>query len=113
MKVIDAGCPLGAKCEEPGKDDGGENVILRCPWYTRLAGKDPQSGQDLDHWACAIAFLPTLLIENSNQTRMGNAAIDKLATVVASDPRKAKLTSIPLTNGQLPKGLQDGGERNS
>jgi hypothetical protein len=44
---------------------------------------------------------------------MGNAAIDKLATVVASDPRKAKLTSIPLTNGQLPKGLQDGGERNS
>ncbi len=105
MDVISAGCPLGATCEKVVEKDG-KQVIARCLWYTMLRGKDPQSGKDIDEWGCAITFLPMLLIENSNQTRMGNAAIDKLASVVLKKP--ATLTTFPLSDSQLPKELVNG-----
>jgi hypothetical protein len=51
-------------------------VCHRCPWWTRLIGKNPQSEELIDRWSCAIAILPTLLIENAQQTRQAGAAIE-------------------------------------
>ena len=64
-------CPLGAKCEEI--KDG---AIHRCAWYTKLAGTNPNTGEQTDEQGCAIAWLPMLMIENSMQQRSTSAAVE-------------------------------------
>jgi hypothetical protein len=56
-------CPLGHTCAE-------------CRWYIRLRGTNPQTGQEVDNEDCAIAWLPTLLVENSQQQRGTAAAVE-------------------------------------
>lgn len=75
MEVRMADCPLGARCEEV-KEVGGEQVLFRCPWYTQLRGADPQTGQERDEWACAIAWMPILAVETSKEVRQGAAATE-------------------------------------
>jgi len=64
-------CPLGHRCEV--RDDSN-NVIERCHWYTQLRGQDPQSGESIDKWGCAMAFLPILQIETSREVSGVHAA---------------------------------------
>lgn len=49
---------------------------LQCTWFTQIRGKNPNTGADVDEWACAIAWLPILLIENSQQQRGTGAAVE-------------------------------------
>ena len=63
-------CPLGSKCEEV--KDG---AIMRCAWYTRLVGNDPQSHVEYDDWRCAIAWLPIMQVEVAQTNRGQTEAI--------------------------------------
>ena len=59
-------CPLiQKKCKEHG-----------CKFYIQVIGKNPQTGQDVNEWNCAVTWLPMLLIEGSQQTRQTGAAIE-------------------------------------
>jgi hypothetical protein len=66
----------GAICPLHKKDVS--QVCHRCPWWTRVTGKNPQSEEIIDDWRCAIALLPMLLIENAQQTRQSGAAVESL-----------------------------------
>ena len=61
------GCPLDSfrPCKE-----------LECAWFTQVRGTNPNTGKEVDEWACAIAWLPMLLIENSQQQRHTGAAVE-------------------------------------
>ncbi len=72
-------CPLGHKCEV--RDDGN-NVTERCQWYTQLRGSDPQTGEAVDKWGCAMAFLPILQIETAQQSRQTGAAVESFRNVM-------------------------------
>jgi len=61
--MSDRSCPLGWHCD-------------KCLWHTKLRGQNPQTGQEMDSEGCAIAFLPILLIENSQQQRQTSAAVE-------------------------------------
>lgn len=51
-------------------------VCHRCPWWTRVVGKNPQSEEMIDRWQCAIAWLPMLLVENSQQQHQTKVAVE-------------------------------------
>lgn len=68
---IEIVCPLGSKCEE-----AKEGKVLRCAWYTQLAGKDPQSEEIVNEWRCAMAWMPTMMVENAQQVRGMTAATE-------------------------------------
>jgi hypothetical protein len=51
-------------------------VCHKCPWFTRVIGKNPQSEEFVDNWHCAIAVLPMLLVENAQQARATGAALE-------------------------------------
>jgi len=70
MEIVET-CPLGSTCEKCVDDH-----IERCAWYTRITGKNPQTGEYEDQWKCAMAWQPILLVENSRQTRSTAAAIE-------------------------------------
>lgn len=48
----------------------------KCEWYCQVRGVNPNTGQPVDEWQCAINLLPILLIENSQQQRSTSAAVE-------------------------------------
>ena len=55
----------------------GEDCLgLKCSWFTQIRGTHPQTGQEIDEWGCAVNWIPTLLIENSQQQRQTGAAVE-------------------------------------
>jgi hypothetical protein len=81
MEIRMADCPLGAKCEEV-KTVEGRQVLFRCPWYAKVRGIDVNTGKEVDDWACAIAWMPALMINAANESRKGVAATESLRNIV-------------------------------
>jgi hypothetical protein len=86
-------CPLNNF--EPCKE-------LECAWFTQIRGVNPNSGKEVDDWACAVAWLPILLIENSQQQRHTGAAVESFRNemVKANDVSQKVLLA---TAGLMPK----------
>jgi hypothetical protein len=72
-------------------------VCHKCPWWTRVIGKNPQSEEMIDDWRCAIALLPMLLIESAQQTRQAGAAIETFRNGVVAGVAEA----VNLQQGRL------------
>ena len=51
-------------------------IGLKCSWYTHVRGMNPNTGEEVDEWSCAINWLPMMLIENSQQQRSTGAAVE-------------------------------------
>ena len=75
METRVSDCPLGAKCEELKIEDG-KPILYRCPWYVQIRGVDTNTGQESGTWGCAIAWLPSLMINAANESRKGVAATE-------------------------------------
>jgi hypothetical protein len=85
-----ADCPFWkAPCKEHG-----------CRFWVQIIGKDPQSNREIHEWNCAIAFLPLLLIENSQQSRATGAAVESFRNEVVKQNQQLQLMLIaPPTGG--------------
>ncbi len=55
---------------------GKDCIQLQCAWFTKIRGMNPQSGEEVDEWGCAVKWMPLLTIENSQQQRQTGAAIE-------------------------------------
>lgn len=77
MKRIIIECPLGMECEKDA-DLAGEKVTKRCAWYTKLVGQNPQTGNEMEQWGCAMAMVPVLQVETSNMVRGVQVATESL-----------------------------------
>jgi hypothetical protein len=49
---------------------------LDCAWFLKIAGKNPNTGEDIDDWGCSMSWLPIMMIENSQQQRSTGAAVE-------------------------------------
>ena len=49
---------------------------LDCAWFIKLVGKNPNTGADIEDWGCSMAWLPIMMIENSQQQRSTGAAVE-------------------------------------
>ena len=55
----------------------GEDCLgLKCSWFTQIRGNNPQTGESVDEWGCAVTWMPLLLIENSQKQRETGAAVE-------------------------------------
>lgn len=48
----------------------------QCRWWIQVQGHNPNTGEQINAWDCAINFIPLLLIENSQQQRQTGAAVE-------------------------------------
>lgn len=62
----------GAYCPLIKKDCIG----MQCAWMTQIRGTNPNTGAEIDEWGCAMAWMPLLMIENSNMQRQTGAAVE-------------------------------------
>lgn len=63
-------------------------VCPSCPWYTELRGTNPNTGEPIDEWGCAISWLPILLIES---TTVNRSISDILVNVRNEKDRSTKI----------------------
>ena len=81
-------------------------VEHKCKFYIQVMGKDPNTGQDVNDFDCAIAWLPMLLIEGSQQTRQTGAAIESFRNQVVKKQIQIDITADNITEQietQIPK----------
>lgn len=94
MDVVIGDCPLGAKCEEV-KIVNEKQVLVRCPWYTQVKGHTNVGAETID-WGCAIAWMPALLINASNESRKGTIATESFRNeMVKEGERTRQVLSLP------------------
>ena len=89
METIIGECPLGAKCEE-AKTINGKQVLVRCPWYTKVAGTNVNTGKESEDWGCAIAWMPALMVNSANESRRSTAAIESFRNETVRDAEKTR-----------------------
>lgn len=76
MKIdVKTGCPLNKF--KPCKQ-------LECAWFVQLRGINPNTGQEIDEWGCAIAWSPILMVENAQQQRQTAAAIESFRNAMVA-----------------------------
>ena len=95
MEVRTGPCPLGKECETVKKENG-KQVLIRCPWYVKVRGKDPQGEEIFDEYRCSWSWIPILLIEGSQRTREAGAAIESFRNEMVEQNRDL----LRLSNGQ-------------
>lgn len=77
-------------------------IGIQCSWFTQMRGTNPNTGEEVDEWGCAITWLPVLLVENAQQSRQTGAAVESFRNeVTAINQQRALLASTtqhPLLN---------------
>lgn len=72
---------------------------LECSWFTQVRGHNPNTGEDVDEWACAVNWLPMLMIENSQQQRQTGAAVESFRNEMAKAQEMSQ--AVLLTTARL------------
>lgn len=92
MGPKDFDCPLHKKAMS--------KVCHTCPWWICVRGVHPQTGAEVDKWECAIALMPLLQIETSQQVRQGAAATESFRNEVVR--RADSVTPLGVPHQAMP-----------
>ena len=49
---------------------------FECAWFLKVAGKHPNTNEDMDEYGCAVAWFPILQIETARQANQTGAAVE-------------------------------------
>lgn len=79
-------------------------VCHKCPWWTHVRGMNPNTGEEVDDWQCAIGWLPLLLIQAAKESREGAAATESFRNeiVARADAARRRPEVIPVYPNPLP-----------
>jgi hypothetical protein len=69
-------------------------VCHKCPWWTQVRGKHPQSEEMIDDWKCAISWLPYMLIENAQQSRATGAAVESFRNELVKGVQQSLASAV-------------------
>jgi len=59
-----------------------ECIGLECNWMVHVRGMNPNTGEEVDEWECAVKWIPTLIIEAAQQSRQAGAAVESFRNEV-------------------------------
>lgn len=83
-------CPLNNF--EPCKE-------LDCGWFTQVRGNNPNTGEEIDHWGCAVVWMPIMILENSQQQRQTGAAVESFRNeIVRSNQQNQQILIDSIKN---------------
>jgi len=81
-------------CPYTGHRDKCRAHYMNCPKWIQILGMNPQTGEDINEFACADTWLPILMIENSQMQRQTGAAVESFRNEVLK-----KREQLPPGNG--------------
>lgn len=54
----------------------------KCAWFTHVRGLNPNTGQEVDEWLCAITWMPLMAIEIAQKENQTGAAVESFRNEV-------------------------------
>jgi hypothetical protein len=75
-------------------------IGLQCSWFTQIRGMNPNTGEPVDEWGCAITWMPMLMIENSQQQRSTSSAVESFRNEVVKGNQQLYVQA--LQQGVIP-----------
>jgi hypothetical protein len=73
----------------------GACVRDACAFWTEVRGTHPQTGVEISQPACAVAWIPLLMIDQTQQIRHQAAAADQARNAVATIQLADRLNAVP------------------
>lgn len=106
-KRIEMNCPLngkvcigGVRSDFEGVDKVGNK--LTCRWWTHVKGQHPQEDRSMDHYDCAVAWIPVTVLEVSKQSRSTSAEVHNIVNGIAAIlPAETRKHYIAATGGAV------------
>ena len=90
---------LGEFCPLIKKDCVG----VRCAWYIQMAGTNPNTGQPVDEWKCAISWMPIMAVEIAQKSNQTGAAVESFRNeVVKANQQNQQLYIDSLQQQVIP-----------
>jgi len=81
-------------------------IESKCSWYIQIRGNNPNTGDPVDKWDCAVSWMPMLLIENSQQQRQTGAAVESFRNeTVRANQENQQLYIQSLQHGVVPANI--------
>ena len=74
---------------------------LDCAWFLKVRGANPNTGEDIDEWGCAIAWTPIMLIENAQMSRQTGAAVESFRNEVVKSNEVSMQMLVAATKKSL------------
>jgi hypothetical protein len=75
-------------------------VGMKCSWFSQIRGTNPNTGEAIDEWGCAITWMPMLLIENSQQQRGTSASVQSFRNEMVQQGETLNQVLIHAVNQQ-------------
>jgi hypothetical protein len=57
-------------------------IEQKCAWFTQVRGLNPNTGQEIDEWGCAVAWMPVMAIEVAQKENQTGAAVESFRNEV-------------------------------
>ncbi len=89
-------------CPYTGHQDLCRKHYMNCPKWIQVIGHNPNTGEQMNEWACADTWLPVLMIENSQMQRQTGAAVESFRNEMV------KSNNQLLAQGQLGRPINGG-----
>lgn len=77
-------------CHHTGHKDLCRKHYSNCPKWIQVIGHNPNTGEDMNEWACADTWMPILMIENSQMQRQTGAAVESFRNEVVKQNTQPK-----------------------
>ena len=81
-------------------------IGLKCAWYTQVRGLNPNTGEEIDEWNCAVTWMPIMSIEVAQKQYQTAAAVESFRNEVVrtnSENQQIYLDSIEkMETGIIP-----------
>ena len=75
----------------------------KCAWYTQIRGVNPNTGQEVDDWECAVKWMPMLIIEVAQKSNQTGAAVESFRNeVVKGNQQNQQLYIDSFNQGIIP-----------
>lgn len=74
---------------------------LDCAWFIKVRGTNPNTGEEVDDYGCSMAWLPVLMIENSQQQRQTGAAVESFRNEMVKSNEASHQLLISTARKQL------------
>jgi hypothetical protein len=78
-------------------------IGLKCAWYTQVRGLNPNTGQEIDEWNCAVTWMPIMAVEIAQKENQTGAALESFRNeVVKGNEQNQQLYINALQQGIVP-----------
>jgi hypothetical protein len=78
-------------------------VGIKCSWYTQMRGTNPNTGEPVDEWGCAVTWMPVMAVEIAQKSNQTGAAVESFRNeVVKGNQQNQQLYIQSLQQGIIP-----------